>query len=242
MSSNRGARRTVVVTGASGGLGRVICQQLVMEEYHVVGISRRPLDHEWPADGYSHIPADLSDLSQLPQLVRSIVGAYGVPYGLVNNAATASHGLLPVVSDAEIQRVLNINLVSPMMLAKHLGRRMISAGEGRIINVTSIVASVGFRGLAVYSAAKAGLEGFSRSLARDLGPRGVTVNSVAPGFLDTAMTEVLASSDRARIVARSPVGRFAEVDEVAAAVRYYLSDQAAGITGTVLTVDAGATA
>jgi 3-oxoacyl-[acyl-carrier protein] reductase len=118
---------------------------------------------------------------------------------------------------------------------------MLSKGRGRLINVSSIIASTGFRGLSVYGAAKAGLEGFTRSLARDLGRRGVTVNCVAPGFVATEMTDVL-GGQLERIKKRSPMDRFATPEEIAGAIAYLLSADAAGVTGTVLTVDAGSTA
>jgi len=119
---------------------------------------------------------------------------------------------------------------------------MISARRGRVVNVSSVVARTGYRGLAAYGASKAAMEGFTRSLARDVGPRGVTVNAVAPGFLKTEMTSGLGGANLDRIQSRSALGRFAAVDEVAGAVGFLLSEAAAGITGTTVTVDAGSTA
>ncbi|MGY4643753.1 SDR family NAD(P)-dependent oxidoreductase [Cellulomonas sp. URHB0016] len=232
----------VLVTGTSSGLGLAVARRLVADGYAVVGVSRREVDPAQVGETYDHVRADLSDLDGLPTLVRRLVEQFGVPYALVNNAAGAVDGLLPMMPDQRIRSALDLDLVSPVLLAKHVVRPMISERRGRIVNVTSIVASTGFRGLSVYSAAKAGLEGFSRSLARDVGGRGVTVNCVAPGFLDTAMTETIGDRNLERIRARSPLGRFVTLDEVAGAVAYYLSDVAAGVTGTVLTVDAGSTA
>ncbi len=232
----------VVVTGTSSGLGAATAQRLVTEGHRVVGVARRDVDPASIGQGYSHVCADLSDLDSLPQLVRQLIADHGPPYGLVNNAAVGTDGLLPTMHNNEIRTVLELDLLSPILLSKYLCRPMLSRGRGRIINVSSIVARTGFRGLSVYAAAKAGLEGFTRSLARDLGRRGVTVNAVAPGFLATEMTDVLGGANLDRIKARSPMNRFATADEVAAAITYLLTPDAAGVTGTVLTVDAGSTA
>lgn len=232
----------VVVTGTSGGLGRATARRLVADGFEVVGISRREVDPADIGDGYTHVAADLSDLDDIPALCRRILAAHPRPFGLVNNAATGIDGLLPTMHNSQIRGVVELDLLAPVMLSKYLCRPMISARRGRIVNVSSIVARTGFRGLSVYAAAKAGLEGFTRSLARDLGPRGVTVNAVAPGFLDTEMTSVLGPTNMERVRNRSPLSRFATTDEVAAAVAYLLSAAAGGVTGTTLTVDAGSSA
>ncbi len=234
--------RLAIVTGTSRGLGRATAALLVKQGYRVVGISRRAVDSGELGDSYVHVCADLSDLSSLPQLVRSLVAEHGPPYGLVNNAASGLDGLLPTMHNRAISEVIELNLLSPILLTKYVSRHMVTHGVGRIVNVSSIVARTGFRGLSVYAAAKAGLEGFTRSLARDIGRRNVTVNCVAPGFLDTEMTATLGATDLDRIRARSPLGRFATTDDVAGAIAYLLSAEAGSVTGTVVTVDAGATA
>lgn len=237
--------RLVLVTGTSSGLGAATARRLLEQGDQVVGISRRPVD---PGDfgdagsGYTHVCQDLSVLDELPGLVKELVARHGAPYGLVNNAASGGDGLLPTMHNTDIARVLHLDLLAPIVLTKYVVRHMLVAREGRVVNVSSIVARTGYRGLSVYGAAKGGLEGFTRSLARDVGPRGVTVNCVAPGFLDTEMTASLGGDDLDRIRRRSPLSRFARPEEVAGAVSYLLAPEAAGVTGTVLTVDAGSTA
>lgn len=233
--------RHVVVTGTSSGLGLAIAERLLAESYRVTGIARRSPQRPLSGD-YRHVNADLADLSEIPELARDVVRTGGPPYGLVNNAARGIDGLLPLMSDSAVRQTIEIDLISPILLTKHLVKHMISRGGGRVVTVSSIAASSGMRGLSVYGAAKAGLEGFTRALARDVGRRGVTVNVVAPGFLDTAMTSQIGERNLERIRSRSALGRTAEVGEVCAGVVYLLSAAASGITGQVLTVDAGTTA
>ena len=142
----------------------------------------------------------------------------------------------------KIEQLVRVNTLSPMVLAKYVVRSMMSQGEGRIVNLSSIIASTGYKGLSVYGATKSSLLGFSRSLAREVGPMGITVNSVAPGFVDTELTHTLDEESRNRIVRRSALRRLTEVEDVANAVEFLLSDKAKNITGTTITVDAGSTA
>ena len=144
--------------------------------------------------------------------------------------------------NAEIQKLVTLNTLAPMMLTKFVVRGMMAAGAGRIVNISSIIASTGYNALSVYAATKASMIGFTRSLAREVGKVGVTVNAVAPGFIDTALTEGMDDSDRSRIASRSALRRLAEPRDVADAVAYLVSDKARNVTGTVLTVDAGSTA
>ena len=235
----------VIVTGTSGGLGRSIATRLVGDGYRVVGISRRavPASDVGAAPGqYDHLEFDLGDIDGIGDAVGEIVDRFGKPFGLVNNAAVGNDGLLPTMHNSDIEELTRVNVTSPIVLAKYATRHMIAARRGRVVNISSVVARTGYRGLAAYGATKAAMEGLTRSLARDLGPRKVTVNAVAPGFLETSMTDALGERNLDRIRSRAALGRFAELDEVAAAVAYLMSDAAAGVTGTTITVDAGSTA
>jgi len=138
--------------------------------------------------------------------------------------------------------VVRLNTTSPMVLTKHVVRGMMADGQGRIVNISSITAFTGYSGLAVYAATKASLIGFTRSLAREVGRAGITVNAVAPGFVQTEMTKSLTEEDRERIARRSALKRLVDVEDIANAVDYLMGDGARNITGTVITVDAGNTA
>jgi len=234
-----------VITGTSGGLGQSVARRLANDGYTVVGIARRtvePADLGLSDDQYHHIVFDLGEIDGISELVSNLVKTYGTPYALINNAAIGTDGLLPTMHNSDIERLVRVNVTSPIVLTKYISRHMIAKKNGRIVNISSIVARTGYRGLAPYGASKAAMEGFTRSLARDLGRRQVTVNAVAPGFLTTDMTSVLGDENLERIKGRSALSRFAEVDEVAAAVAYLLAPEAKGVTGTTLTLDAGATA
>ncbi len=237
--------RPVVITGTSGGLGAAIARAVLAEGRTVVGVSRREVGAEslgaTPLT-YRHVAWDLGDLDHLKALADRIIADHGKPFALVNNAAVGRDGLLPTMHNRDIEDVVRVNVTSPMVLTKYLVRPMLAARSGRIVNISSVVARTGYRGLSAYGATKAAMEGFTRSLARDLGPRGVTVNAVAPGFMETEMTGGLGAENLATIARRSALGRFADPSEVAAAVVLLLSDAGAGITGTVVTVDAGSTA
>jgi 3-oxoacyl-[acyl-carrier protein] reductase len=187
-------------------------------------------------------PFDLSDIDEIGKFIRALREEFGPLYGLVNNAAVGFGGVLATTHNSRIEELLRVNTLSPLVLTKYVVRSMMSQRMGRIVNVASIVGFTGYSGLTAYAATKAAMIGFTRSLAREVGRFGVTVNAVAPGFLETDMTQQLAGEQRQRIVRRSALRRLAGVNDVAAAVEFLLSDQGPSITGTLLTVDAGATA
>ena len=244
--------RNVIVTGGSRGLGLAIAKQLVADGYSVVAIARRetkPLLEEiarasaGDAGALAFVPFDFADLDTIPDLAARLKKQFGAPYGLVNNAAIGTEGLLATMHNSQIEVLLRINVTAPILLTKYVVRNMMAAGGGgRVVNISSIIGSTGYSGLSVYGSTKAALIGFTKSLAREVGRLGITVNAVAPGFMSTEMTASLDAGDRAKVARRAALLRLAEVEDVAHAVSYLLGEKAGNITGTVVTVDAGATA
>jgi len=229
----------VLVTGASRGLGLAIAEKLAADGFHVIAVSRKA---GAAGEGLTPVAFDLGDIASIPDFVRSLRQQFGPLYGLVNNAGTSTEGLLATMPDPDIEALIRLNTLSPIMLSKYVTRGMMAQGRGRVINISSIVASCGFNALAVYSATKASLIGFTRSLAREMGRVGVTVNAIAPGFIDTELTKGLGEKDRDKIVARSALRRLAEPQDVAGMAAFLMSEAGRNITGTVMTVDAGGTA
>jgi 3-oxoacyl-[acyl-carrier protein] reductase len=241
----------VLVTGGSRGLGLAIARTLAEAGYRVVAVARqesaelKAASEALRARGSGAIEfraCDLSEVGQIAPLVRSIRADVGPIYGLVNNAGLGTAGVLGTMRDREIERLVRLNTLSPLILTKSVARSMMIERNGRIVNISSIVASTGYTGLSVYSATKASLLGFTRSLARELGQLGITVNAVAPGFIATAMTDELSAEEREQISRRSALKRMAEAEDVARSVEFLLGPGGRNITGTVLTVDAGNTA
>jgi 3-oxoacyl-[acyl-carrier protein] reductase len=245
------AARTVLVTGASRGLGLGIARKLAAAGYDVVALARQKTKQVTDASaeakrakhGALHfVSFDLGVIDEIPDLVKTLRKDFGPLFGLVNNAAVGHDGALAMMHNSRIGELVRVNTLSPIVLTKYVVRSMMSEGAGRIVNVASIIGSTGYSGLSVYAATKASMIGFTRSLAREVGRLGINVNAVAPGFMDTDMTHGLAGEQRQKVVRRSALRRLAEVEDVANAVEYLLSDKARNVSGTVLTVDAGATA
>ncbi len=239
--------KNVILTGPTRGLGLAIARQLVSEGYCVIGVSRS-ISQEYaqlissaePGKAI-FIPYDLNNLEGIHALTTRISQEYGAIYGLVNNSAIGTDGLLATMHASDISKILRINLEAPILLSKFACRTMLTKSEGRIVQISSVIASSGFSGLAVYAASKSGLHGFARSLARELGRSNITVNCVAPGYMETDMTAGLGAEKLETVKRRAPLG-LPKVDDAASAVVFLLSDQAARITGTTITVDGGSTA
>jgi len=244
--------RNVVVTGGTRGLGMAIARKLATEGYRVIAVARQQNDRflscvretDAAAPGSLSFRAfDLNDIAGIPNFVASVSEEFGHWHGLVNNAGLGTSGILATLADPQIERLLRLNVTSPITLTKYAVRAMMVGGTGgRIVNISSVVASTGYSGLSVYAASKAALVGFTRSLAREIGPLGITVNCVAPGFVDTDMTEGLKPGQREQIMRRSALRRLPDPDDVGAAVAFLVSDAARNVTGTTVTVDAGNTA
>ena len=243
--------RNVVVTGGSRGLGLAIARKLAGAGYHVVAVARKMNDQlacardkakQCGQGALDFVPFDLARLDDIPELVKGIKKDFGPIYGLVNNAGLGTDGVLAIMYTSQIEELVRVNTISPIVLTKYAVRSMMSEGGGRIVNVASVIGFTGYSGLSVYGATKASMIGFTRSLAREVGKMGVTVNAVAPGFIDTDMTQSMGDDERAQVVRRSAMRRLADTDDVANAVEFLLGDKAKNITGTVLTVDAGSTA
>jgi len=248
---DKASSRNVVVTGGSRGLGLAIARRLAAAGYGAIAVARQmsnQLGGAMKENGNSRagsldfVPFDLADTDGIPDLVRGLRSQFGTLYGLVNNAGLGTDGLLGIMKDSQIERLLRVNTLAPIMLSKYVVRQMMSEGGGRIVNIASIIAFTGYSGLSVYGATKASMIGFTRSLAREVGRLGINVNAVAPGFLDTDMTHRIEDDQRKQVARRSALRRLAGVDDVADAVEFLLGDKAGSITGTVLTVDAGSTA
>jgi 3-oxoacyl-[acyl-carrier protein] reductase len=241
--------RTIIVTGGSRGLGAGIVKSFLDSGDRVATCARSitPEVEAWLADEnlkgrFMFRATDIADRDDTAAFVKAVCDEFGSIDVLINNAGVARDGILAVTSDEDIDTVLDLNLRGTIQITKLVSRRMLAKRSGAIVNISSIVGLSGYRGLSVYSATKAALDGFTRALSRELGSRGITVNSVAPGYLRTEMSHGLDEDQLGQIVRRTPAGRLGEAADVARAVQFLVAPENDYITGTVLVVDGGLTA
>lgn len=239
---------TIIVSGGSKGLGLAITQRLLRAGFKVRSFSRSPSEQtqalllEYGTQGrYGWTALDATDLDGMERFVMRTVEESGPIAGLVNNAGVNLDRLLPMTGVQDIRRLLAVNLESPLLLTRLVTRQMIQRNNGSIINVSSVIGHRGIKGTSVYSATKAAVVGFTRSLARELGPRNIRVNAMLPGYVETEMTVGMPSANRNQIIRRTPLGRLGQVDDIAAVAEFLISPASGFITGQAIVVDGGLT-
>lgn len=247
MSEQNLAGKIALVTGASRGIGHAIALKLAALGATVIGTATSESGAERitqdlsavRSDAGKGIVLDVSDADRSRQVVDEIQKEFGAVHILVNNAGITQDQLAMRMKDEEWDKVIAVNLTAVARLSRAVLRGMMRAKEGRIINITSVVGSIGNAGQMNYAASKAGVESMSRALAREVGSRNITVNCIAPGFIDTDMTKSLNEEVTANLLRQIPLARFGQPDDIAAAAAFLASPQAAYITGTVLHVNGG---
>lgn len=238
------SRKIVLVTGASRGIGRAIALRFAKEGHFVIGTATSEQGAETIGeylaeyDGVGRV-LNVTDTAQIDALFEEIDSVYGSLQVLVNNAGITQDGLLMRMSDEQWDKVIDTNLTAIYRMSRRAVRGMMKARFGRIINITSVVGQMGNAGQTNYAATKAGVEGFSRSLAREISSRGVTINCVAPGLIETDMTDELDERLLNSMLDAVPIGRLGQPEDIAAAVAFLASDEAGYITGAVLAVNGG---
>ncbi|CAA0096686.1 3-oxoacyl-[acyl-carrier-protein] reductase FabG [BD1-7 clade bacterium] len=239
-------KKVALVTGASRGIGAAIADRLGSDGYLVIGtatsdggadaISQRFADKSIEGVGKK---LNVTDADQVVEVIKAITAEFGAPTILVNNAGITRDNLFLRMKSEEWTDVVDTNLNALFTVSKACIKGMTKARWGRIINISSVVGSMGNAGQVNYSATKAGAEGFSRALAAEVGSRSITVNSVAPGFIDTDMTKELPEDHKAALLAKIPLGRLGDVEEIAGAVSFLASDDASYISGSTIHVNGG---
>jgi len=247
--ARKGPPRVIVITGGSRGLGLAFVRHFLDIGDSVATCSRSSSKEitAWEAeasfaDRFLFRSVNIGDTDAIRKFVHFVFERFGRIDALINNAGVAYDGVLATMPEEQIDQMLQVNLRAALVFAKECSRFMLLAEGGAIINVSSIIGKRGFSGLAAYAATKAGMLGMTRALARELGPRNIRVNAVAPGYLDTELSSTLSPQQRKQIVRRTPLGRLGRAEDVTPAVEFLLSPAAAFLTGQTLTIDGGATA
>lgn len=236
--------KTAIVTGATRGIGKVIARHLSDAGYNLVLNYRTPSDSltqfaETLKTKVLFVQGDVSDYNAAEDLVKKTIDAFGQVDLLVNNAGITKDNLIIRMSEAEFDSVIQTNLKGSFNCLRHVARYMMKQRSGRIINISSVVGLKGNIGQANYAASKAGVIGLTKTAARELAPRGVTVNAIAPGFIKTDMTDALSEDAKKAALSQIPLGSFGSAEDVSNLVLFLASDQSAYITGQIIQVDGG---
>jgi 3-oxoacyl-[acyl-carrier protein] reductase len=237
----------VLISGSSRGLGLALSEALLKAGQKVSAFSRsetedtRSLTVSYPGQ-FCFFVGDIADKDGFPAIIRAAQTQFGPLTALINNAGTVHESLLVRQDPAAIDRLLSVNLAGPLHLTRQAVRSMMINGYGRIVNISSVVSVSGYKGTAAYSATKGGLDAMTRALARELGGRNITVNSVAPGYMETDLVADISENSLKQIVRRTPLGRAGSVEDVVGVVLFLLSDAARFVTGQTIVVDGGLTA
>lgn len=238
--------QVIIVTGGSKGLGMGFVENLLNEGHQVHSYSRTKTDFiekmlKIFSKTFFWSAVDGKQFDQVEEFIKNVYGTAGRIDVLINNAGIAIDGVLTLMKTEDISSLLSLNLESCIRAARIGAKYMLIKNSGVIINISSIIGIRGYSGLSVYSATKAGLDGFTRGLARELGGRGIRVNSVSPGYLETEMSSTLGDTQRQQIIRRTPAGRLGKVEDVTGVVSFLISDKAQFMTGQTIVVDGGIT-
>ncbi|MBK8814510.1 MAG: 3-oxoacyl-ACP reductase FabG [Methylococcaceae bacterium] len=232
-----------IVSGASRGIGKAIAEKLAEDGFFVIGTATSDNGADaisvYLGDNGKGLKLNVADKDSVEEVIKAVNDNYGAPTVLVNNAGITRDNLLMRMKDDEWEDIINTNLTSVFRMSKAVLRGMMKAKTGRIINISSVVGATGNAGQANYAAAKAGMVGFSKSMAKEVGSRNITINTVAPGFIDTDMTKELSEDIKNSLLASIPLGRLGDAKEIANAVAFLASEGAGYITGETLHVNGG---
>lgn len=236
-------KQVALVTGASRGIGRAIAERLAKDGFFVVGTATSDGGAEaisaFLGENGHGMKLDVASAESVEQVVKAVTDQYGTPAVLVNNAGITRDNLLMRMKDEEWDDIINTNLTSVYRMCKAVLRGMMKAKTGRIINISSVVGATGNPGQTNYAAAKAGMVGFTKAMAKEVGSRNITVNTVAPGFIDTDMTKELSDDIKSTLLSSIPLSRLGAPEEIAHAVSFLASDGAGYITGETIHVNGG---